>query len=265
MADNGLSFAAIGREIGIVDTGLSRWVKTKNAALNEPVLARLAELLGLSYAEALAEAGGLTAADRRRAAVRENQKKAPKPGSQAFAEQRRKAGLTHRQWHPTPEQVANAMAARAATGAHERTGERMREWDATQAGAAIVRLNGYLLQTPHPDRATIRRWADDSSAAVGISRLAILAIWRPYLLRRGVTRQGGRRMLEERHELIERAIVDWPRDGHGRMRPGFWPDVAARVSIAENLDDPLTGEVVRQWLLQHRKRCTRTYAAGSAP
>jgi transcriptional regulator with XRE-family HTH domain len=129
---------------------------------------------------------------------------------------------------------------------------------------ALHNLGCRLDHHPDPTTTQLRDWATDLAARYPsrYTSEAALAMWRPRLRERRLL-SGGRPPLEKRHELVEGFIEAAPRDRSGRLPPGFWPEAARKVRVAEGETaiDGDDGRWLRRWLIDHKKRCAAAVTA----
>ncbi len=175
----------------------------------------------------------------------------PEAGSKA------RAGIRgHRQ---SEEHIAKRLAARRASGGHERTMQALRAHKRSTRGRCISALPSRLRANPNPSKAQLREWAEETGGRLGLPRNAVLAIWKPYLERRELWSQVGRPPDERRHRLIEELRAGAQKTPKGRLKHGIWDSIALQVGKVEGT--ALSGGVLYQWYRRHLKSCTE----GSPP
>jgi transcriptional regulator with XRE-family HTH domain len=249
MAEKRLSPTAFARQANISPSALRYWLRHENSTLSSRTLVGLAEILGISFEQALREAGGRTDEQRRaELGIDLANRNFPAVGSEADLEVRRKSGLARRGKRRPPDVVAKVMATRQATGKHALAVEALIRGSRSAKGRIAHHLFGHLRWTPKPSLPQLHEWAQLDGQKLGWPAKAVFAVWEPYLRRNGVIKaeRGGRRFREERLLLMRRLMVEARWDGSGRAPWGFWPRFERRVRELEG-DTAPDQYVLRQW------------------
>jgi hypothetical protein len=261
MTAHGLGVAPFCRAAGVKPNTFRAWVTHKGRAPARATLRALAGLLGITEAQALAEAEGVTAEDRRQENTRrlvalESWRSANTP------EARAKKSATQTGRKRPPEVVEKLRAAARAPERLARSRERMREWHMSIAGQALARLGQLLKREPAPDRELRREWEERVGRELAVKPHIIRAHWRDTFRRRGLVRgdSGGPRLLENRHRIVEEFMAGQGVRPHQQMPRGFWPAAALRLQERDPRDE-LDGPALGRWYLAHLKVCRRTYVA----
>lgn len=118
---------------------------------------------------------------------------------------------------------------------------------ASQTPRAIARralANRLQRHTGQLTRELAEAWAAEVAEApkVQLTAGAVLDIWRPALRDHGVA-FGGQPRRTARYEVVHKE-VEQAKKGRSRVPAGFWPDLAARLEIADFDGD---GESLRSW------------------
>jgi hypothetical protein len=258
MAELHLTFSAFAAHLGIPDSGLRRWFRTKGSTTRRAVLEAIAVGLEIPVDQAINEAGGQTDDDRRRVHGRAQAEKHFVPRT---SEDRKKAwrkvppDKRGKRW--TAEQRENVAAGRARTRADERRNVAANKEQRSDRGRARTSLLGRLRHHPNPTRKERDQWEFEAAGKFNLTKGVIHAIWRPYLIERGLLGGGGLQPTkgEARHSLIENLQAAWPRKANGSLGDGFWNHAAEVVSKGEKIIPPLTGEGLRQGHLYHLNHC----------
>lgn len=231
-----ISVEELVKRAGVSDS-LSQWFRGDAKSLKRANLAGLANLFGITVEQAIAEAGGTGEANSA-AASRENVKRSPQPGTDAFREARRRAAETRRGKPRPPSIAAKAVATRRASGQMEQEAARLVTWSQSPRGRAVHSLSARLQRTPAPSRGALAEWAKTCADRLKISPDEVRAAWRPYLLARGIWQKGGRPALEARAQLMLALEAKWPRSPTGRPKRGFLEKFEEEVRKQEGRQAP---------------------------
>jgi hypothetical protein len=263
------TLADFARSMGVAPDVLSRWFRgnrrrgsrlATNVVLAGETIAKLASGLAIPFQQAVTEAGGVTAADKRRRFVatvlapersEDGHSRVPEDERQ----RRGKASGTARKGRPHPiSEQAIQMGKEAG---------RWNKWQESQArfnksieGRTVHSLYGRLDRHPgRPSSTGIAMWADDASRRLQVSQLNVevsrfitkawvLSVWKPYLQDLGLASRAGRKPLQARFALIKQLRAN------GRK----WKEIALEVGRNEALPDGLepTAEYLRMWFVRYR-------------
>jgi hypothetical protein len=249
-----LSFSAWARDVGIQRETLRKWFQTKGSALSSRFLQQLADVLGISIEQATRESGGLTAEDKHRAVgvqigVHNFVQSIEDPKARRVVYD--KSARSRQGLIPSPAALAKGVQTRWDRGVYNRTLANLHEANTSKKAALARGLGKRLGRTPTPSRELINEWAADTSERVGLAESAVLAIWKPYLQRRGLVHAGGRGREEERCTRLRALMASWPRTRKG-LADGFWN----RAAQQEDMDY----KSLKEWWRVHRPVCS-TYLA----
>lgn len=258
LANTGSTFADLARLVGTSRSTLGHWFRQKGSVTRKKVLARLAEILEISYDIALREAGGTTTEDIKAQQARQMQTRLTPDQRRANSQRPR---LNQRGKTQTPEHIAKRQAARKASGGYDRTIRAMVEAAKSPRGRMLASLFSRLRDMPAPSRDQIRQWEQDASQKLRRPVADVRKAWRPVLHARKLLHPGGRPPIEVRRQLITDLRSTWPRTQSGRMAAGFWYAAVLRVAEVEGtyLDEKA---LKRWWLSQPEGEKTRFLQAG---
>jgi transcriptional regulator with XRE-family HTH domain len=259
MVENRASMTTFAREVGVSRQTLGYWYTHKDSTIWSDVLFRLADFFRIPRDQAIREAGGKTAEQRRAEHALGTAGNFLKIGPAAQREVARKGGLSHRGGRQSPEWVAKRIGARMASDGYQRNLKRFTGWSRSDAGRAVHVLIGRLQHIPSPSRQQLSQWAGDTGQRLSLPPAAVLAIWKPYCQERGLVGTGGAPLLEDRHRLIVHEMASWPRTPSGRLQRGFWQHAADEVTRAEQPERPWSYLRIKRWWLAHIGRCPNTY------
>jgi transcriptional regulator with XRE-family HTH domain len=234
LRESGLSFRAFESAAGLPQGTIGAWFRKKGKALRLRTLLRLAELLNIPADQALHEAGGISAEDRRAEQGRELGKNHPEPDVRR--ERARKLGEAWKGRPRSRESIDKSMTTREESGALAKF-KAGAEADAGSVMGKVRRsLYGYLIRTPKPSRTQIDGWAKAVGKKVGLSARAVFAEWEPHLVRQGLIKEkrGGRprKDLAARRQYMEERLAR--EDPNRRLPNGFWQGEAQEVSKRED-------------------------------
>jgi hypothetical protein len=162
-----------------------------------------------------------------------------------------KSAASRRGKSQTPERIAKRDATMRASGGHERRVAALLTNNTSLSKRALTGLPMRLrsldgLPTPED----LGRWAKGTGAALGIPPDAVLAIWKPYLQKRGLLSPGGRPPKLKRCQIIADELARIPVGRRHRVPNGFWPNVAQLITDAEG--EPIDAMSVKAWRVRHK-------------
>lgn len=187
-----------------------------------------------------------TETERRRQIILANQGNPHTPEAVA------KSAASRRGKSQAPERVAKREATMRGSSGHERRVEALRLAAQSLSKRILTGLPkrlGTLKGPPTPE--ILRTWAEATAATAGVSPKEVMAVWRPYLRKRGIFNAGGRPVHTERCRI---AAEEWsiapPRQSqHGP--DAYWHRVAQRVSLAEQASRPFSRQDMQRWESKH--------------
>jgi len=247
------------KQAGVTMPTFRKWLERKDSTTARLTISRLAAATGISEAQALLEAGGVTAEDI--ATARGVKAVAAKFWVASHTkEARRKAGAAMRGRTLSVEHVRAIREGVVATGHDERLSERMKAWHARTDGKILSRLWGLFRRYPTPSREQIEARAERMAPRLEVSSVVVLEIWRPYLRRRGLWPEpsGGRKPLENRHLIVDQYMRARGLT-HGQRKPrGFW-ELAAIELGRRDPTDITDGPTLEAWYRSHTRLCANNY------
>jgi hypothetical protein len=260
---NGSTIAGLGRAADVAPDTLREWFRRKGSSTSSRTIHALADLLEISYEQALSEAGGVTA-DQKRAEHNRQLIAAhwPEPGTPEFFERQRRAARSPK-GAPNPEHTARRLATRKATGGYQRFRDAGDAFARSPTQRVLRTLRNYVRWHAEPSSTDITRWAQQTGVWTGLDAGVVLALWRPVLRDLGLHSGAGRKRLEARCELIRTLQTEWPRSASGRIARGFWKVAQQRVETAEGSSAPQTDHDLLTWWRHHVKHCPE--ASGQVP
>lgn len=228
------------------------WFRTPGATTSMVLLTGVAAALGISVEQALAAAGGKTAAERQREVSHEQ------AALRLTHEVRIKAGKHggHKGLGKPKSSEHRAAIARSVRALGSRHPNKSTE------GRVRSALFRRLVDVEHPERDRLRTWAAEVGRSYKLSASAVLTIWRPYLRPRALWPAGGAPPNEQRCAIVRTLRTTWPRDPRGQAADGFWGEAFKRVRAVEGAKAPDTAEDLRQWWRVHRKHCPGAQQGG---
>jgi transcriptional regulator with XRE-family HTH domain len=262
IAETHLTVRAFARAAGISDVALRHWFRRRGSTTSAQTLRKLAEVLGIPEEQALAEAGGRTAEDSR--VDRARKARAVPRDPIRMAQAHRKAGDALRGKPKSPEHIAASVAfwENRSAEAKARGVEALIAGSRSAKGRALHGLYGRLRHTPTPSREQLATWAQTVGERLGLPPDAVLAIWKPYLQKRGLIGTAGRPRLERRHRIIVDSLTTCGLTPDGRIPTSFWGRALSELEQVEK-HPPRTVESVRQWWIDHKRACLSCVGAAA--
>lgn len=249
---NGLTIVAFMQETGLGLHTFYNWMKSKDTTTSRDNIARLAAVLGITEEQAIEEAGGITAEQRRSIMARRIIYEGRLTGGNT-PESRRKAAASQRGQPRSLEAREKARRTMQGSPMAARARGRLVAWLASPQGRLVHRLLPFLARNPSPTEGQVQLWADRVAILSETRREVVLAAWRPYLQKRGLWPKGGRRGLEDRHRLVQELMDTWPKKKNGALADGFWGHATRAVSKAEGRQiDPFA---LKRWWISHTRTC----------
>ncbi len=190
MAASGLSLNAVALKIGCGYQTLYAWFAHRDRTLSQAYIDGLADLFGISSAVAKAEAGGLSAEERKRAAAIKNLENVPQPGTERFAEARRKGTETlretwrHREW--SPDERARIAEGNRRAGSGERGRAMLKSYHESSRSRLLSPLWQFMRHHGKQPRKVVNEWAKVIAGRLDMSTNDVLLAWRPYLEKAGM-------------------------------------------------------------------------------
>lgn len=247
MAAHNLSLKAFARTAGVHPGTLRAWMANEGSTTSGDTLAACAAVLGISAADAVREAGGTTAEERRREVGRANYRRVG-PALRAAAGSpttREKLAAAHRGRPKTPEHIASIRAANKRSPNAEVARARLVAWHASLEGRVVRQLWPLLRNHPSPSPEQLQEQGARAAGRLLLPVPVVLAFWRPYLERRGLRPRVGRPPKVDRERRVAALMGPWPRKKNGALADGFWADAARRVSQDEG--DEIDGPALKRW------------------
>lgn len=240
LATERVSFSELARRAEVPHSALREWFYQHGSTISERALRGLADVLGLSFEHALAEAGGKTSAQRRVEHARAIYQQVlasgrwPSPGTPAFQARQLRAARAKRST-PSAEATAARQATKQASGGYQRALDALIASRRTPQGRASSALTGRLLwRQPAPSKEEIQRWAEEVGARFGLRPDVVMAIWRPRLVGKGLTPAGGRPADTARCRHIRAELAKLPA-GTTRLPYGWWKATTRSINTALGL------------------------------
>lgn len=191
-AAEGLTLGAYADRAGVPRSALRAWFRAKDRSIKRAYLERLATDLGLGTADEVARLPGVRITEEVQAEL--GRGLSARPGARVM-----KHGRAPGARRPKPEQVAawvrtrNTVVDENGLTAAERFQRASANAARTTKGRALRMLKGRLrFRNPHPSAEEVGQWADETTTALGLTRRAVLGLWHPYLVRRGLVGTAGR-------------------------------------------------------------------------
>jgi DNA-binding CsgD family transcriptional regulator len=158
---------------------------------------------------------------------------------------------------PIPEAVkAKARATRSTSPVWHQHMARSREVMSSARMRALQALGNRLRRrTASPDNAVLKTWADEVAVQLQLTPEAVLTLWRPLLVKRGLRGRAGRPRLEKRHQLILDLMTRHRVGPADRMPRGFWAEAVETITEAEGDGPPVEAQLIRQWWIDHKPAC----------
>lgn len=244
LSEHRLTLKGFAEAARVTPNTFSEWLRRKGRRPSQSMVTALAVFFGIPEEQALKEAGGVTAEQRRSEIARRNIEAGLLDAGKS-PETRREAGAGNRGKTKSPEHRAALSAAHKGSAAAKRASEGLAAWHRTTDGKMVQWLLSLLGNHPHPTKDQLLDYADRAAANLGTRRDLILRAWRPHLQKRGLAPKGGRRPLTERKRIVDQLRATWPRKRDGDLADGFWREATEQVNQAEGGDlDPYA---VRSW------------------
>jgi hypothetical protein len=240
--DSGLTVSAFAREIGVAGSRIRSILAGKR-----PTDDTVAALHGV-YGTAVPAAESWT--DQLRKKARRNIREYfPEPGSEMFAENRRKSAAKLRGRSMDPTAIQRSVETKRATGALAREADRLRELGPRDRTRVLRSLLGYLHRFPEPKWPTVRKWAIEVGAVHSWPSEAVLRLWRPQLEKRKLWPRGGAPTKQARWDLLATLVKQ-------RADPSaaFWEMAYAAILELEGEHAPQSAEDLRQAWKIYRQR-----------
>jgi len=184
----------------------------------------------------------------------------PMPGTRA-PESIVKRAASHRGYKPRPETIAKTRESQKSSPAWQEHMARNRKRMSSPSWRALTSLVRRLSGNPTPDDAALKQWAGPVAERLHLTSEAILALWRPTLVKRGLKGRAGRPRLRHRHQLVLEVIARHGVTPADRMPRGFWEEVFANVVSLEGESAPRDTQSIRQWWIDHKPACASCLSA----
>jgi hypothetical protein len=192
LAQERLTLSAFSRHVGLGPTVVAKWVKHENGTTSSATIQRLAVFFQMSYEQALEEAEGVTAEDRKiRDATERMSQYWPKAGTEEARDGARRAG---RAKHPprSAAHTAKLIASHTASGVQQRFAANGAAEKRSIRGRVRASLMAYLMKSRSRTLGDIKRWKQETAARFNLPVGEVHAIWEPHLLKHGLIPPGGR-------------------------------------------------------------------------
>lgn len=197
----------------------------------------------------------------------------------------KKAAKTRKLKHPNIDQTHRAAISVAAKDRHRHHpefGQALGAFQKSFAGRALTSLRLRLSwwakvdrrtksprplprgRTDIPDRTTIRGWAIEYAASIGVHQADVLAVWEPWLEKVGLWSARGGNLATQRYQAFLQLRGEWPTTSTGRPKHGLWEEFERRVIQLEDQKAP-DREALRRWIYVYCAATAIPTPTGSRP
>jgi hypothetical protein len=161
----------------------------------------------------------------------------------------------------SPEIVARTRANQEASQSWQTYREAMVQRNQSLSVRALITLRNRLRGNSTPDTTILKRWADEVATRLQLTPEAVLALWRPLLVKRGLRSRAGRPRIERRHQLVLDLMAAHDVGPADRMPRGFWAEAIEAITEAEGDGAPVEAQSIRQWWIDHKPACPSCLSA----